>query len=127
MLKPVQHDGSMNKFALSFLLALTACGPDWRAREMAAAEDRIRAEVDDPGAVFSQVQITGDSQTGQTCGYVKARHGPDAAGPAARFVVYIDGTSGPWIEKGMGRQFPSQDHFDDAWRADCVGEGWRPG
>ena len=117
----------MKKSALCLLLALAACGQDWRAREMAAAEDKIRVEVDDPGAVFSQVQITGDSQTGQTCGTVKAMHGPDAAGPAVRFVVYIDGTSGPWVEKGQGRQFLSQDRFDDAWRADCVGEGWRPG
>lgn len=117
----------MKKSALCLLLALAACGQDWRARETAAAEDKIRAEVDDPGAVFSQVQITGDSQTGQTCGYVKAMHGPDAAGPAARFVVYIDGTSGPWVEKGQGRQFLSQDRFDADWRADCVGEGWRPG
>jgi hypothetical protein len=103
------------------LLGLAACGGlDWRPRQIELAEQKIRAEVGYPSARFFNVQVTGDQSTGQICGQVEA-----ATGRSARFIVYIDGTSGPYIEAGVSRDFLPQGRFDLAWRADCVGEGYR--
>jgi hypothetical protein len=110
-------------------LAVAACGPaapagpagDWRTRETDAAEAKIRADIGDPGALFTKVQVTGDDKTGQICGEVQAAHNG-----ARRFVVYIDATAGPWIEQGAGHVPITQDAFESAWQNDCVGEGYSP-
>lgn len=99
---------------------LGACGPqDWRARRVGWAEGVIRGEVRDFGATFSHVQVTGDQKTGQVCGYVKPK-----SGLPVRFVVYIDGTSDPYVEGGEGKVVMEQDRFNFAWNYDCVGEGY---
>lgn len=110
----------MRRFLFCGLLVLAACqAPDWRAQQIARAEAKIRSEVGDSSAQFSKVQLTGDQNTGQTCGVVK-----DAHNAPARFIVYIDGTSGPYIEGGGGAQYLNQDSFDSAWQNDCVAEGY---
>ena len=48
--------------------------------------------------VLGNVQVTGDEHTGQICGKVISTN----ARPA-HFVVYIDGTAGPFIEGVVGR------------------------
>lgn len=105
-------------------LALGACQPsgppvDWRVQQTAAAEAKIRADVGDPEALFTKVQVTGDDKTGQICGEVQPAHNG-----SRRFIVYIDGTAGPWIEQGAGHVSIGQDAFEAAWRNDCVGEGY---
>jgi len=102
---------------------LAACtAKDWRAEAIANAEDTVRAQVNDPKAAFSHLQITGDSSTGQTCGFVTAKVGSLTKG--ARFIIYIDG-AGPFVEGGMGHTFMSKDDFDWAWLNDCLHEGYK--
>lgn len=104
------------------LLVLASCGPqDWRAEQTRAAEDKIRADVGSPGAKFVQVQVTGDNRTGQICGLVEL-----ANGQRERFVVYIDGTAGPYVENGAGREYVSAETFEAAWTNDCLNEGYQP-
>jgi len=103
---------------------VAACQPaaapvDWRAQQTAGAEAKIRADVGDPQALFTKVQVTGDDKTGQICGEVQPAHNE-----ARRFVVYIDGTAGPWVEQGAGHVPVSQDRFEEAWRNDCLNEGY---
>lgn len=111
-------------FLLCGLAVLAACtAKDWRAEAIANAEDAMRTQVSDPAAAFTHVQITGDSSSGQTCGFVTAKVGTLKKG--ARFIVYIDGTAGPFVEAGMGRQPMSKDDFDWAWQNDCLKEGYK--
>ena len=111
----------MKPFLLCALLGLAACNSgDWRPGEIAKAEEKMRDEVGDQSAEFLHVQITGDESTGQICGEVKAK-----PGTRARFIVYIDGTDGPFVEHEMGRLHVAADRFNLAWRYDCVREGYK--
>jgi hypothetical protein len=96
---------------------------DWRQNAINAAEAKMRTELSDPSAAFSRVQITGDSSTGQTCGYVEAKTGP-SADKTGRFIVYVDG-AGPFVEHHMGLKAMTQERFDFAWEYDCVKEGYK--
>ena len=91
---------------------------DWRQAGIREAEQRMRTELGDPGAKFSEEQLTGDQRTGQTCGRVIT-----SAGASTRFIVYID-TPEPYIEGGLGRKALSQEQFDQDWEADCLREGY---
>ena len=113
----------MGRSLLFVLLGLTACSPsDWRAQETERGKDAIRAEVGDPSAQFSDVQVTGDERTGQICGKVSPK-----GALTVRFIVYIDGTAGPYLAAGQGSHPIPHDQFEFAWRNDCVGEGYKPG
>jgi hypothetical protein len=105
---------------------LSACGQsgDWRAQAIADAESQIRTDVNDPNAKFSDVQVTGNDSTGQTCGRVSARlsTGGDRSG---RFIVYIDGSVSPYVENGMGAHPMAQERFEFAWQNDCLKEGYK--
>ena len=108
------------------LLIPAACHvPDWRLDVIDRAEMLIRSAVADPDATFSHVQVTGDDRTGQTCGVVTAKGGTGGDRRSGRFIVYIDGTAGPYVEPGLGEQSIAQDDFDPAWAADCVKEGYK--
>jgi hypothetical protein len=96
-------------------------GQDWRAQWIDKAEAQMRKEVGDASATFSDVQATGDQRTGQICGKVTSTN----ARPA-RFILYIDGTAGPFIEDGRGKTFMTPNQFDFSWRADCLNEGYKP-
>jgi hypothetical protein len=116
----------MKRMAICLLFGLVAChAQDWRAQQIAAAEDKIRGELNDPGTQFSNVQLIGDQSTGQSCGKVKMSKGASSFATTMRFIVYIDNTAGPYIEGGVGRQPISDDDFKSAWHADCVAEGYR--
>jgi hypothetical protein len=91
---------------------------DWRQAGIREAEQRMRAELGDPGAKFSEEQLTGDQRSGQTCGRVIT-----SAGASERFIVYID-TPEPYIEGGLGRKALSQEQFDGDWESDCLHEGY---
>jgi hypothetical protein len=113
-----------SSIAICGSLAVAACGPagqsgDWRVQQTAAAEDKIRADVGDPDAQFTKVQVTGDDKTGQICGVVQPAHNA-----SKRFIVYIDATAGPYVEAGGGHVAIAQDAFDSAWQNDCVAEGY---
>jgi hypothetical protein len=115
---------------LAVLLAscgLAACDQqdrDWRAAAIADAKDQIRSAVNDPNAKFSDVQVTGNARTGQTCGFVSVRlaSGGDGSG---RFIVYIDGTAGPFIENDLGGSARTHEQFEFSWEADCIKEGYK--
>lgn len=91
---------------------------DWRQAGIKGAEQRMRATLGDPGAKFSEEQLTGDQRTGQTCGRVVT-----SAGASGRFIVYID-TPEPYLESGLGERAVSQEDFDQAWENDCLHEGY---
>ncbi|HEY2178476.1 MAG TPA: hypothetical protein VGH15_07830 [Caulobacteraceae bacterium] len=97
---------------------------DWRADTITAAESQIKAEVDDPAAQFSRVQVTGDDKTGQTCGYVSIGAGSGGSGKVERFIVYIDQTAGPFVEENIGKHPLEGQGFAQAWQGDCVSEGY---
>jgi len=105
---------------------LSACGPagDWRADAIADAEQQIRVTVSDPSAKFSDVQVTGNNSTGQTCGRVSAKLNT-GGNQEGRFIVYIDGSVSPYVENGMGGHAMSHEAFEFAWQNDCVKEGYR--
>jgi hypothetical protein len=114
---------------LSFAaVGLASCGGggggDWRAQTITRAEAQIRSDVADPSAQFWRVQVTGDDQSGQTCGYVTKKNGPDNPGGTERFIVYIDQSAGPYIEGTLGKQVMSQEAFSVAWQNDCLNEGY---
>lgn len=111
-------------FLLCVCINLLGCSKeDWRAQAIADAEEKVRAEVNDPSAQFSKLQVTGDNATGQTCGVVMAKTSNGLV-QFARFIVYIDGTAGPYVEKGIGMHPISSDKFDFAWQNDCIKEGY---
>jgi hypothetical protein len=107
-------------------ICLSACGQpaDWRAQAVADAEQQIRSDVNDPNAKFSDVQVTGNSSTGQTCGRVSARlsTGGDQSG---RFIVYIDGSVSPYVENSIGAHPMTHEQFEFAWQNDCIKEGYK--
>ena len=106
------------------VVALASCQRgDWQAEAIAAAEDEMRADVKDPSAQFSRVQVTGDDATGQTCGSITAKAG--GRQKRGRFIVYIDGTAGPFVQSGLGSQFMSPEDFAWAWQNDCLNEGYK--
>ena len=110
----------MRRLLLFALIGLAGCQPpDWRVQQIALAEAKMRTEVGDPKAEFSKVQVTGDQKTGQICGVVRT-----VRWPLTHFIVYIDGTAGPYVEAGQGRDYMTQDSFDSAWQNDCVAEGY---
>jgi hypothetical protein len=108
---------------LLLALGCAACQKgDWRQAAIANAEQAIRAESGDPQATFSAVEVTGDASTGQVCGRVTARNETMLTGSPARFIFYIDGNGGPWVEGDPGPH--KAPHFDFNWNADCIKEGY---
>lgn len=86
---------------------------------------KMRDYLEDPDLRFFAAQVVGDSSSGQICGRVFGKSVSNGTGAPARFIVYIDGTAGPWIEDQIGQHKISDDRFEFAWANDCVGEGWR--
>ena len=84
----------------------------------------MRADVSDPQARFLRVQMTGDDRTGQACGVVALGSPTSATGRSARFIVYIDGSAGPFVDNELGKTALDQSFFDAAWQADCIREGY---
>lgn len=110
----------MRGLVFGWLLALAACqAPDWRAQAIATAEAKVKSEMGDRSAQFMNVQFIGDQRSGQTCGVVQA-----VSRPAERFIVYIDGTAGPYIEGGEGPEHLTSEAFYAAWQNDCLAEGY---
>jgi len=90
----------------------------WRQSGIVAAEQRLRGELGDPGAKFTEEQLTGDKISGQTCGRVET-----SSGTSERFIVYIDDRE-PLVDGGLNRKTLSQADFEDAWQRDCVRQGY---
>ena len=105
---------------LAELALLTWHGLDaWRQSGIVDAEQRMRAELGDPGAKFTEEQLTGDKTNGQTCGRVET-----SSGTSERFIVYIDDRE-PLIDGGLNRKELSQADFEDAWQRDCLRRGYK--
>lgn len=105
---------------------LTSCDkPDWRVKAVENGKQAIRASLDTSNLRFFDVQAVGDERSGQICGKLLADGLAARSGLPARFIVYLDGSTGPWIENQYGRHKVSDERFDLAWQNDCVNEGWR--
>ncbi len=116
----------MRQALVLMTIVLTSCqSPDWKQAAAADGLEQVRTSLGDPAASFSDVQVVGDSSTGQICGKVLAHGVSVGFGTPARFVVYIDHTAGPWIEGHHGRDTVTDKRFDFAWEHDCIDEGWR--
>lgn len=85
----------------------------------------MRARLGDPAAQFSKVQVTGDSRSGQTCGFVTATPAAAVSGGTGRFIVYIDKAAGPFFEYSIGISSIPQAQFDFQWEHDCLNEGYK--
>lgn len=90
----------------------------WREEDIQTAQQVMRAEFDDPRVRFTEGQLTGDRTSGQTCGRLET-----SAGVSERFIVYVDARA-PLVDGGLGRQARSQSGFEDAWRDDCLRQGY---
>ena len=116
----------MKRLLVFCLVALASCGGgDWQAGAVEAGEQSIRQDVNDPSVRFFKVQAVGNSSTGQICGEVLGKDVSTGFGGPVRFVGYIDGTAGPWIEGQHGHNQIPDARFEFAWANDCVAEGWK--
>ena len=126
MLSPSTLRGHSKLIFIGGLCGLASCNAgDWRASAIAHAEDLVRVEVNDPTARFTNEQVTGDSSTGQTCGFVRVKGGATTLSKVGRFIVYIDGGAGPFVEAGMSPRALSREDFDFQWQNDCLNEGYK--
>jgi hypothetical protein len=55
----------MRRLVVLALIGAMGCNADWRAQAMNDAEAMVRAQVSDRPLQFSQVQFTGDHQSGK--------------------------------------------------------------
>ena len=103
--------------------ALVACGSaaqaDWRAQALENAHQSIRIEAGDPNATFVEEKITGEEIGGQVCGHVVAKNDSLLSGSPARYLWFIDGNGGPWVEGGHGPHAIPSDQFDWNWKLCC--------
>ncbi len=115
----------MRRILLPSLIALAGCGSDWRAKAMNDAEALMRQQLDNPKLQFAHVQVTGDSSTGQTCGYYET---PNAFGSTdgTRFIVFIDGAGGqnPYIDDPSAPFPRNKDDFELNWKTQCLDLGY---
>jgi len=110
---------------LGCLVVLSGCGGDWRATARAQAEDIVKDALHDPSLKFSHVQVTGDEQSGQTCGYYE--HANEFGGKdTARFIVFIDGAGGhnPYSDSPSAPYPADKSDFDLNWRTQCLDLGY---
>lgn len=112
-------------FILS-LLGLAGCSNgDWRAQAINHAESIVRQQLNDPSLTFAHVQVTGDSNTGQTCGHYE-RPDPGAGIDDTRFIVFIDGGGGqnPYIDDPSAPFPKNKSDFALNWRTQCLDLGY---
>jgi len=107
------------------LIGLAGCNGDWRARAVSDAETLVRQQFNDPSLKFAHVQVTGDSSSGQTCGYYE-RSSPGGGVDTTRFIVFIDGSGGenPYIDDPSAPYPRDKSDFALNWRTQCVDLGY---
>lgn len=111
----------MRQLAMLFALSLAACGDGEAARrsiardqQIMAAQDRVQAELRDPGsAEFLNVSIPHEGIS-TVCGNVNARNGFGGMSGAQRFIV-TPGTV--FLEERQEAVIPGQ--FDGFWQQMC--------
>jgi hypothetical protein len=106
-------------------MGLAGCGGDWRAQALDDAKTLVRRQLNDPSLQFARVQVTGDSQSGQTCGYFEK---PNAYGgtTSTRFIFFIDGAGGqnPYIDDPSAPYPENKADFEVNWRSQCLDLGY---
>lgn len=106
-------------------LALAGCGGDWRAKAVDDAEALLRQDRGDPALKFDHVAVTGDSSSGQACGYFER---PSAYGgtTSTRFIYFIDGAGGqnPFIDDPAATYPTNKSDFALNWRTQCLELGY---
>lgn len=117
---------SMKRVFLLSLIALAGCGGDWKAKAVDDAEALVRQQVGDPRLRFAHVQVTGDSRSGQACGYYQR---PNVLGgtDGVRFIYFVDGADGqnPYIDDPSAPYPKNKDAFELNWREQCVNLGYK--
>lgn len=107
------------------LIVLAGCNGDWRAKAMSDAEILVRQQLDNPSIKFAHVQVTGDSSTGQTCGYYE-KSDPGGGIDTIRFIAFIDGAGGenPYIDDPSAPYPTNKSDFALNWRTQCLDLGY---
>lgn len=107
------------------LVGLAGCGGDWRTRAISDAETLVRQQLNDPSLKFAHVQVTGDSSTGQVCGYYE-KPNTSAGIDDVRFIAFIDGAGGqnPYIDDPSALYPQNKNDFALNWRTQCVDLGY---
>jgi hypothetical protein len=118
----------MRSILVLSLIGLAGCsstGRDWRAKAVNNAETLLRQQFNDPSLKFVHVQYTGDSSTGQTCGYFE-RPDPGAGMDDTRFISFIDGGGGqnPYIDDPSAPYPKSSSDFELNWQTQCLDLGY---
>ena len=90
------------------------------------AEMLVRQQSSGQPLKFSHVQFTGDSSTGQTCGYYETP-APGGGVRETRFIVFIDGAGGknPYIDDPSAPYPENKDDFALNWRTQCLELGYQ--
>jgi hypothetical protein len=116
----------MRCLLIFLIIGVTGCTGDWRARAINDAEVLVRQQVNDPKLKFAHVQFTGDSSSGQTCGYYE-RPVPGGGVSDTRFIAFIDGGNGqnPFIGDPSAPYPANKDDFALNWRTQCLELGYR--
>jgi len=123
----------MKRLTLLCCLALAGCGGDWRDKAVVEAEAAVRAQRGDPALVFTHVEVTGDSNSGQACGtFHKADAGANAYGggggdrDGTRFIYFVDGAGGqnPYIDDPAAPYPANKSDFALNWRSQCLELGY---
>jgi hypothetical protein len=116
----------MKAFTFIAFVVLAGCDSDWRGRAIGQAEDLVRDQLKDPALTFSRVQFTGDSRSGQTCGYALVRP-PGGGEVPTRFIAFIDGAGGqnPFIDSPSAPYPANKDDFAPNWRTQCLDLGYK--
>ena len=115
----------MRRLFILSLIGLAGCGGDWRAKAVDDAETLVRQQRNDPSLQFAHVQVTGNSRTGQTCGYYKKPNASDG-NTGTRSIVFIDGAGGqnPYIHDPSAPYPENKDDFTLNWRTQCLDLGY---
>jgi hypothetical protein len=115
----------MKRLLALSLLGLAGCGPDWRAKAATDAEALMRQQLKDPSLQFAHIMVTGDSDSGQTCGYYE-RSNQLGGMDGVRFIAFIDGAGGqnPYIDDPSAPYPENKGDFELNWRTQCVDLGY---
>jgi len=114
---------------LILLIGASGCHhEDWQTQAINNAKELVREQLKGPTVQFSRVQFTGDSRSGQTCGYLE-RKTADGGAVDTRFIVFIDGGGGqnPFIDDPSAPYPINKDDFALNWQTQCVELGYSAG
>jgi len=107
------------------LIGLAGCGSHWREKAIHDGEALVRQQLHDPSLQFAHVQVTGNSHSGQACGYAQR---PNVLGgkDGIRFIFFVDGNGGQnaYIDDASAPYPRYKEDFELNWHTQCLNLGY---